>query len=80
MQVPTWLPLALAALVVWSVQRAVSKAVLARLTTPQYYLLSAVVSLPVYLPVLVFDPPPASASPPALGLSLMVAVTFGVTN
>ena len=80
MRVPIWLPLALAALVVWSVQRAVSKAVLARLTTPQFYLLSAVVALPVYLPILVFDPPPASAFPPALGLSLMMAATFGVTT
>ncbi len=77
---PTWLPLVLAALVVWSVQRALSKAVLATLTTPQFYLLSAVVSLPVYLPTVVFDPPPLRAFPGALGLSAMMAVTFGVTT
>src|SRR6059036_3557667 len=34
----------------------------------------------IYLPTLAFDPPPASAFPPALGLSLMMAVTFGVTT
>ena len=77
---PTWLPLALAALVVWSVQRAVSKAVLATLSTPQFYLLSAVISLPIYLPTLIFDPPPLGAFPGALGLSAMMAVTFGVTT
>jgi drug/metabolite transporter (DMT)-like permease len=77
--VPTWLILALAALVVWSVQRAVSKMALIELSTPQFYLLSAVVSLPIYVPVLVFDPPPLSALPPALGLSALMAITFGVT-
>jgi drug/metabolite transporter (DMT)-like permease len=78
--VPSWLILALAALVVWSVQRAVSKMALVELSTPQFYLLSAVVSLPIYLPVLAFDPPPLSALPPALGLSALMAVTFGVTT
>lgn len=77
---PTWLPVGLAALVVWSIQRAISKAVLERLTTPQFYLLSAVVSLPVYLPMLVFDPPPPGAIPGALALSALMAVTFGVTT
>ena len=77
---PSWLILALAALVVWSVQRAVSKMALVELSTPQFYLLSAVVSLPIYLPVLAFDPPPLSALPPALGLSALMAVTFGVTT
>jgi O-acetylserine/cysteine efflux transporter len=77
---PAWLALALSALVVWSVQRAVSKAVLATLSTPQFYLLSAVVSLPLYLPSLVLDPPPLRAFPGALGLSAMMAVTFGVTT
>ncbi len=61
-------------------QRAVSKAVLAILSTPQFYLLSALVSLPVYLPVLALDPPPLSALPGALGLSALMAVTFGITT
>jgi O-acetylserine/cysteine efflux transporter len=77
---PLWLPFALAALIVWSVQRAVSKAVLATLSTPQFYLLSALVSLPVFLPVLVLDPPPLGAYPGAIGLSAMMALTFGVTT
>lgn len=72
-----WLALALVALVVWSVQRAISKAALATLSTPQLYTLTAVISLPIYLPTLAFDPPPASAFPPALGLSAMMALTFG---
>lgn len=75
-----WLVLALLALAVWSVQRAISKAALATLSTPQLYTLTAVISLPIYLPTLVFDAPPASAFPPALGLSAMMAVTFGVTT
>lgn len=54
-----WLALALVALVVWSVQRAISKAVLATLSTPQLYTLTAVISLPIYLPTLFLDPPPA---------------------
>ena len=65
---------------VWSVQRAVSKMALLELSTPQFYLLSAVVSLPIYVPVLAFDPPSLSALPPALGLSALMAVTFGVTT
>jgi O-acetylserine/cysteine efflux transporter len=77
---PAWLALAIAALLVWSVQRAISKAVLATLTTPQFYLLSAVVALPVYLPVLILAPPPLEAFPAALGLSAMIAVTFGLTT
>lgn len=75
-----WLVLALLALAVWSVQRAISKAALATLSTPQLYMLTAVISLPIYLPSLLFDPPPISAFPPALGLSAMMAVTFGVTT
>ena len=76
----SWLVLALIALIVWSVQRVVSKLALATLSTPQFYLLTAVVSLPIYLPVLAFDPPPLSAFPGALGLSALMAVTFGVTT
>ena len=66
-----WTFAALFALVVWSVQRAVSKAVLA---TPQFYLLSALISLPSYVPVRVADPPPASALPGALGDSALMAL------
>ena len=46
-----WLLPALIALVMWSVQRVTSKVALAKLSTPQSYLLTAVVSLPIYLPV-----------------------------
>ena len=53
---------------------------LVELSTPQFYLLSAVVSLSIYVPVLAFDPPPLSALPPAFGLSALMAVTFGVTT
>jgi hypothetical protein len=49
-------------------------------STPQLYTLTAVISLPIYQPTLAFDPPPASAFPPAIGLSAMMAVTFGVTT
>src|SRR5919201_375450 len=77
---PSWLALPLAALIVWSIQRALSKAVLAVLSTPQFYALSALVALPIYLPTLVLDPPPPGAFPGALGLSAMMAVTFGVTT
>lgn len=75
-----WTFAALFALVAWSVQRAVSKAVLATLTTPQYYLLSALVSLPFYVPVLIADPPPPSGLPGALGVSVLMAATFGITT
>ncbi|MBI3649057.1 MAG: DMT family transporter [Actinobacteria bacterium] len=75
-----WTFAALFALVVWSIQRAVSKAVLATLTTPQYYLLSALVSLPFYVPVLIADPPTPSALPGALGVSALMAATFGITT
>lgn len=77
---PAWTYAALFAIVVWSVQRAMSKAVLATLTTPQFYFLSALISLPFYVPVLVADPPPPSALPGALGVSVLMAVTFGITT
>jgi uncharacterized membrane protein len=76
----TWLPLALVALVAWSVQRTVSKAALAELSTPQFYLLSAIVSVSIYLPVVAFDPPPLSAVPPAIGVAALTALTFWVTT
>jgi O-acetylserine/cysteine efflux transporter len=75
-----WVLPALAALVVWSIQRVLTKAALSTLTTPQFYLLTASLSLPVYLPMLILDPSPASAFVPALGVSLFMAVAFGVTT
>lgn len=77
---PTWVLFSLVALVVWSVQRAVSKIALATLSTPQFYLLSAVVSLPIYIPVLIFDPPPLSAVPGAIGVASLTGLTFWVTT
>jgi drug/metabolite transporter (DMT)-like permease len=77
---PAWTYAALFAMVVWSVQRAMSKAALATLTTPQFYFLSALISLPFYVPVLVADPPPPSALPGALGVSVLMAATFGITT
>ena len=75
-----WTFAALFALIVWSVQRAVSKAVLATLSTPQFYLLSALISLPFYVPILIADLPPVSALPGALGVSALMALTFGITT
>jgi drug/metabolite transporter (DMT)-like permease len=78
--VEPWLIPALLALVAWSLQRVVAKVALATLSTPQFYFLSAVVSFPVYLPVLLLDPPPLSAFPGAIGVSALVALTFGITT
>ena len=75
-----WTLPALFALVAWSVQRVVAKRVLEEFATAQYYFLSAAVGLPVYLPVLVLDPPPASALPGALAVSALMALTFWVTT
>lgn len=75
-----WILPALVALVVWSIQRVLTKVALSTLTTPQFYLLTASLSLPVYLPMLFLDPSPASAFVPALGVSAFMAVAFGVTT
>lgn len=75
-----WVVPALIALVVWSVQRVVTKAALSTLSTPQFYLLSASLSLPVYVPMLFLDPSPVSAFVPALGVSAFMAIGFGVTT
>jgi drug/metabolite transporter (DMT)-like permease len=80
MGVDPWIVPALVALVVWSIQRVLTKAALATLATPQFYVLTASLSLPVYVPMLVLDPSPRSAFLPALGLSAFMAVTFGVTT
>ena len=76
----TWLPAALFALVAWSMQRLLSKVALTTLGTRKFYLLSAVVSLVVYTPYLVWRPPAVRELLPAFGLACLMAVTFGVTT
>jgi hypothetical protein len=44
----SWLPFALFALVVWSVQRVVTKVALVRWSTARFYRLNAILSLGVY--------------------------------
>jgi drug/metabolite transporter (DMT)-like permease len=75
-----WLPLALFALVTWSVQRVVTKAALLRWSTPRFYRWNAIVSVLVYVPFALLVPPRAEALAGALGLSLLMALTFGVTT
>lgn len=78
--IATWLPLALFALVAWSIQRLLSKVALTTLGTRKFYLFSAVVSLVVYTPYLVWRPPAVSELLPAFGLACLMAVTFGITT
>ncbi|HKA48982.1 MAG TPA: DMT family transporter [Candidatus Dormibacteraeota bacterium] len=78
--VPVWLPLSLFALVVWAVQRLLSKVALQDQGTRKFYLLSATVSLLTYAPYLVLQPPAKSELLPAFGLACLMAVTFGVTT
>ena len=78
--IAAWLPAALFALVAWSVQRLLSKVALTTLGTRKFYLLSAVVSLVVYTPYLVWRPPAVEALLPAFGLACLMAVTFGITT
>jgi len=75
-----WLPAALFALAAWSFQRLLSKRALTGLGTRKFYLLSAVVSLLVYLPYVVTRRPAAVGLPPAFGLACLMAATFGVTS
>ncbi len=75
-----WLAASLFALAAWAVQRLLSKVALATLGTRKFYLLSASVSLVVYLPYLIWRPPPVGELPPAFGLACLMAVTFGVTT
>ncbi len=75
-----WLAAALFALAVWAVQRLLSKVALATLGTRKFYLLSAAVSLVVYVPYLIWRPPAVQELLPALGLACLMAVTFGVTT
>ncbi|MHB8500566.1 MAG: DMT family transporter [Candidatus Acidiferrales bacterium] len=78
--IATWLPLAVFALVAWSIQRLLSKVALTTLGTRKFYLLSAVVSLVVYAPYLIWRPPAISKLLPAFGLACLMAVTFGITT
>src|SRR5262245_5298036 len=78
--IPVWLPLALLALVVWAIQRLLSKMALTDLGTGKFYLLSAGVSLVTYAPFLVWRPPARAELLPAFGLACLMAVTFGVTT
>jgi uncharacterized membrane protein len=62
----TWVPFALFALVRWS--------------TARFYRWNAIVSLAVYLPFALLVPPRSEAVAGALGLSLLMALTFWVTT
>jgi drug/metabolite transporter (DMT)-like permease len=75
-----WLPLALFALITWSVQRVVTKAALLRWSTARFYRWNAIVSLIVYAPFAVLVPPRTEVLAGALGLSALMALTFGVTT
>jgi uncharacterized membrane protein len=76
----SWLPLALFALVVWSVQRVVTKVALIRWSTARFYRLNAILSLAVYAVFAIAVPPELGGVVGALGLSLLMAVTFWVTT
>jgi drug/metabolite transporter (DMT)-like permease len=75
-----WLPLALFALATWSIQRVVTKAALLRWSTARFYRWNAIVSIIVYVPFAAFVPPRADALAGAVGLSALMALTFGVTT
>ena len=75
-----WLPAALFALVAWSIQRLLGKVALTTLGTRKFYLLSAVVSLVVYTPYLIWRPPAVAELLPAFGLACLMALTFGVST
>src|SRR2546428_6175157 len=75
-----WLPLALFALVTWSIQRVVTKAALLRWSTARFYRWNAIVSLVAYVPFALFVPPRTGVLAGALGLSALMALPFGVTT
>lgn len=75
-----WLPLALFALAVWSVQRVITKIALLQWSTARFYRLNALVSLPVYVLFALAVPPTAAGLAPAFGLSCLMALTFWVTT
>src|SRR2546428_11612565 len=72
----SWLPLALFALVVWSVQRVVTKAALIRWSTARFYRLNAILSLAVYAVFAIAVPPDPGGVVGAVGLSLLMAGAF----
>src|SRR5437870_11153956 len=76
----SWLPLALFALVVWSIQRVLAKVVLIRWSTARLYRLNAVLSLGVYAVFAIAVPPDPGGVLGAVGLSLLMAMTFWVTT
>jgi probable blue pigment (indigoidine) exporter len=75
-----WLPLALFALVTWSVQRVVTKVALVRWSTARFYRWNAIVSLLVYLPFALFVPPDRDALGAAFAMSLYMAGAFWVAT
>lgn len=75
-----WVPFALGALIIWSIQRVVTKVALVRWSTAYFYRLNALLSLVVYVPFAVLYPPDPSGFVGALGLSLLMAATFWVTT
>lgn len=75
-----WLAPALFATAIWSIQRAVAKASLGTLSATQYALLSSAIALPVYLPLLWLDPPPAGAFAGAIAVSAVSVVAFLTTT
>ena len=75
-----WLPFAVGALLVWSIQRVVTKVALVRWSTAYFYRLNALLSLLVYVPFAVIYPPDPAGIAGAFGLSLLMAATFWVTT
>ncbi len=75
-----WLPFAVGALLVWSIQRVVTKVALVRWSTAYFYRLNALLSLVVYAPFAVLYPPDPAGFAGAFGLSLLMAATFWVTT
>lgn len=78
--IASWLPLALFALVIWSVQRVITKVALVHWTTARFYRLNAILSLAVYAIFAIAAPPDPSSLLGAVGLSLLMALTFWVTT
>jgi drug/metabolite transporter (DMT)-like permease len=76
----SWGPLAVFALVVWSVQRVVTKVALFRWSTARFYRLNAILSLAVYVVFAIAVPPDPGGLVGAVGLSLLMAMTFWVTT
>jgi uncharacterized membrane protein len=78
--VSPWLTFAIAALLIWAVQRVVTKVALVRWSTAYFYRLNAIVSLPIYLAFAFVEPPDPAGLPGAFALSLLMAATFWVTT